>query len=66
MAEQTRQPKNIFEQTLFGLQAVNDNIVAISQDFADTAKKIDAIYRALYPDSLETIEPMTTGATDEQ
>ena len=39
MAEQTRQPKNIFEQTLFGLQAVNDNIVAISQDLPIRQRK---------------------------
>lgn len=62
MAEQQRQPRNIFEQTLYGLQAVNENIVAISQDFAETAKKIDAIYRALYP---EETEPMTIGAKEE-
>lgn len=28
------EPRNIFEQILFGVKATNDNIVAISEDLA--------------------------------
>ncbi len=59
-----RQPRNIFEQTLYGLQTVNENVVGLSRDMEamqrkseDTAAKIDAIYRALYPSETEPIAP---------
>ena len=51
------EPRNIFEQILFGVKATNDNIVAISEDLALVHQKIDAIYNALYP----PIEPNADG-----
>lgn len=52
------EPRNIFEQILFGVKATNDNIVAISEDLALVHQKIDAIYNALYP----PIEPNADGS----
>lgn len=52
------EPRNIFEQILFGVKATNDNIVAISEDLALVHHKIDAIYNALYP----PIEPNADGS----
>ena len=52
------EPRNIFEQILFGVKATNDNIVAISEDLALVHHKIDAIYNALYP----PIEPTADGS----
>lgn len=49
MAEQ---PKNIFE-------VINQNIVDLSKDIVTMYEKIDAIYRALYPN---ISEPNTSGA----
>lgn len=51
MAEQ---PKNIFE-------LINQNIVDLSKDVVTMYEKVDAVYKALYPD---TSEPNASG-TDE-
>lgn len=40
------QPKNIFE-------LINQNIVDLSQDVVTIFEKVDAIYKALYPNSSE-------------
>lgn len=58
--QETRQPRNIFEQTLFGVQVTNDNIVAIHARMDNMEAKINAIYDALYP----TSEPNVPGADD--
>lgn len=39
---QVKTPKNIFEQIVFGLEVVNNNVV-------DLYQKIDAIHSALFP-----------------
>lgn len=58
--QETRQPRNIFEQTLFGVQVTNDNIVAIHARMDNMQAKINAIYDALYP----TSEPNASGADE--
>lgn len=58
--QETRQPRNIFEQTLFGVQVTNDNIVAIHARMDNMEAKINAIYDALYP----TSEPNASGADE--
>ena len=53
---QPRQPRNIFEQLVFGLQTVNDNIV-------DLYRMVGEIHSALYPvDINSTAEPTDSGA----
>lgn len=46
------QPKNIFE-------LINQNIVDLSKDVVTMYEKVDAIHKALYPD---TSEPNASGA----
>lgn len=54
-----RQPKNIFEQILFGLEATNSNVVAVSEELAAMWRDIKAIKAALY---IEDSEPNALGA----
>lgn len=50
-----QQPKNVFEQIVFGLKTVNDNIV-------DLYKQVSEIHDVLYPKELNnTSEPNTPG-----
>lgn len=42
-------PKNIFE-------VINQNIVDLSQDMVVMFEKVDAIYKALYPEEKESAE----------
>lgn len=56
------EPRNIFEQILFGVKATNDNVVALSEDLALAHQKIDAIYNALYPSMGN--EPNADGAQE--
>ena len=65
MAENTKQPRNVFEQIALGLQTVNDNIVDLSKDFAELYKKVDEIHAALYP-SVPIAEPDVPGAETEE
>lgn len=51
---QPQQPRNIFE-------AINQNIVDLSQDMVIMFQKVDAIYNALYP-APTTAEPTDSGA----
>lgn len=43
MEETTKQPRNIFEQILYGQITVNDNIVALSKNVEVLNDKIDDI-----------------------
>lgn len=49
-----QQPRNIFE-------AINQNIVDLSQDMVNMYQKVDAIYNALFPAQPQT-EPTDSGA----
>jgi uncharacterized protein YaaN involved in tellurite resistance len=60
--QQPRQPKNIFEQLLFGMQTVNENVVELFKDMEDMRQKVDAIYNALYPAQTDIAEPTDPGA----
>lgn len=57
-----RQAKNIFEQILFGLEATNSNVVAVSEELAAMWRDIKAIKAALYIDS----EPNALGAVENE
>lgn len=48
------QPKNIFE-------LINQNIVDLSNDIVTMYEKVEAIYKALYPN---TSEPNASGADE--
>lgn len=48
-SQEPRQPRNLFEQILFGVQVTNDNIVATHARMDNMEAKINAIYDALYP-----------------
>lgn len=58
-----RQPKNIFEQILFGLEATNINVVAVSEELAAMWRDIKAIKAALY---IEDSEPNALGAVENE
>ena len=54
-----KQARNIFEQILFGLEATNSNVVAVSEEMAAMWRDIKAIKAALY---IEDSEPNALGA----
>ena len=58
-----KKPKNIFEQILFGLEATNNNIVALSEDIVTILKDIQAIKSALY---IDNSEPNALGAENNE
>ena len=58
-----RQPKNIFEQILFGLEATNANVVALSEEIAMIRKDLDALKSALY---INDSEPNALGAVNNE
>ena len=58
--QEPRQPRNLFEQILFGVQVTNDNIVTLHGRVDAFEAKINAIYDALYP----TSEPNASGADE--
>lgn len=49
---QERKPQNVFEQIVFGLEVVNNNVV-------DLYRKIDEIHSALFP-PIQTPEQTNT------
>lgn len=55
-----KQARNIFEQILFGLEATNANVVALSEEIAIIRKDLDIIKSALYIDI--NSEPNALGA----
>ena len=55
-----RQPKNIFEQILFGLEATNNNVVIVSEELTIIRQDIKAIKEALY--ITDNSEPNALGA----
>lgn len=58
MAQETRQPRNIFEQILFAQEVTNDNVVALADNMAVMNTKIDVLMAAL---GLSTSEPTALG-----
>lgn len=58
--KQPQQPRNIFE-------AINQNIVFLSQDLVELYRKVDEIHAALFPPQTPIAEPDVPGAeTTEQ
>ena len=54
-----KQPRNIFEQILFGLEATNANVVALSEEIAMIRKDLDVLKSAL---CINDPEPNALGA----
>lgn len=46
-----KKPRNIFEQILFGLEATNANVVALSEEIALLRKDMQDLKSGLYIDS---------------
>lgn len=44
---QNKEPKNIFEQILFGQEIINDNIVALSENMDMLYKKFNALFESI-------------------
>lgn len=59
-----QQPKNIFEQILFGLKATNDNVVALSEEIAKLRHDLTSIKSALYIQ--DNSEPNALGAVENE
>lgn len=58
-----KQPRNIFEQILFGLEATNSNVVIVSEELAAMWQDIKAIKAALY---INDSEPNALGAVNNE
>lgn len=43
MNEQQQQPKNIFEQMMYAIKAVNDNVVVLSENLGVVLTRLDAL-----------------------
>lgn len=66
MAEPTQQqtkPRSIFEQIALGLQATNDNTVAIAEDLAVMFRMLQDIHGVMFPS--DTTEPNASGAEEQ-
>lgn len=57
--KQPQRPRNIFE-------AINQNIVDLSQDVVLLFEKVNEIHAALYPPQLPIAEPDVPGAETEE
>lgn len=44
-----KQPQNIFEQILYGLEAVNANVVELSKEIVELRRDCDTFKRSLAP-----------------
>ena len=58
-----KKPRNIFEQILFGLEATNNNVVALSEDIVAILKDIQLIKSAL---CIDNSEPNALGAGENE
>ena len=65
---ENRQPKNIFEQIVFGQEILNENIVALSENLDFINQKVDMLMAILSaPPIIKDSEPNASGAeTTEQ
>lgn len=55
-----KKARNIFEQILFGLEATNANVVAVSEEIALLRQDMQALKSGLYIDNIS--EPNALGA----
>lgn len=63
MENKTKQPKNIFEQILFGQEIVNDNIVALADNLVIVNDKLDILLDIFSPSPVDKdSEPNASGA----
>ena len=59
-----KQPKTIFEQILFGLEATNTNVVDLSEEIAAIRREIQEIKSALFVQQYS--EPNVLGAAEDR
>jgi hypothetical protein len=63
MDNNIKQPKNIFEQILFGQEIVNDNIVALADNLVVVNDKLDILLDIFSPSQInKDSEPDASGA----
>lgn len=58
----TPQPRNIFEQILYGQQAVNDNIIILSENLNTIYAQLNTLMSSLA--AIPMSEPMDLGAEE--
>lgn len=65
---ENKQPKNIFEQIVFGQEVINENIVALSENLYFINQKVDMLMSIMNtPPIIKNSEPNASGAeTKEQ
>lgn len=62
-----KQPKNIFEQILFGQEIVNENIVALADNLIVVNDKLDILLDIFSPSQIDkNSEPDASGAETTQ
>lgn len=67
MENRIKQPKNIFEQILFGQEIVNDNIVALADNLVIVNDKLDILLDIFSPSPVnKDSEPDASGAETTQ
>ena len=60
---ENKQPKNIFEQIVFGQEILNENIVALSENLDFINQKVDMLIAVLStPPIIKDSEPNASGA----
>lgn len=60
---ENKQPKNIFEQIVFGQEIINDNIVSLSENLNIVNQKVDKLMAILStPPIIKDSEPNASGA----
>jgi hypothetical protein len=60
---ENKQPKNIFEQIVFGQEVINENIVALSENLDFINQKVDMLMSILStPLIIKDSEPNASGA----
>lgn len=65
MDKNSRQPKTIFEQIVFGQEITNENIVALADNLSVVNAKIDALLAIFSPAEPTDSEPVASGEETE-
>ena len=64
MRDKNKEPKNIFEQILYGQEVINDNIVALSENMDILYKRFNSLFESIAP--TDTSSPTVSGKDDDE
>ena len=64
MKENNREPKNIFEQILYGQEIMNDNIVALAENMDILYKRFNELFESIAPK--DTASPTVPGREEDE